>query len=105
MTTFAFNKIWDRTRVHSKDDSPAAVEDLCKFTTGLNSEPDSHVLLMYAQPYQAPEYVVMISMTSLDGVENEKSLKPFLDILGQGEMKMTSVGTKLETFVVPSGKE
>lgn len=105
MSTFAFNKIWDGTRYLTKEVSPAAVNALCEFTTGLNEEPDSHAFVMWVQPYQASEHNVLVSMTGLDGIEDLKSLKPFLDIPGQGEMKMNTVGTKLETFAIPSGKE
>lgn len=105
MSTFSFNKIWDGIRYLSEDCSRQAVDALCNLTSSLNSEPDSHALFTWHHPYQAQEHSIFITMTSLDGVDNEKSLKPLLDIPGQGEMKMTTVGAKVETFAIPSGKE
>ncbi|KAI1085294.1 FAD-binding domain-containing protein [Whalleya microplaca] len=104
MRTFEAKDIWDGNIVHSKAVTKQVVEAFVDFTENLTENPDNHILAMWAYMPQAKEHFINMVLTSLDGVENPKSLQKFLKIPGQQNMKTKTVAEKVAEFLQPSGK-
>ncbi|KAL2857738.1 hypothetical protein BJY01DRAFT_242160 [Aspergillus pseudoustus] len=78
---------------------------LVEFTGNLTAHPDDHILAMWTYIPKTRDPFILMSMMNLDGKEEPHTLSKFLSLPGQKRSTVTSIATKLESFIVPSGKQ
>ncbi|KAL2820989.1 hypothetical protein BDW59DRAFT_174312 [Aspergillus cavernicola] len=105
MVTFPARDVWDCNIVCNKDSTPKLAEALLDFVKNLAMHPNNHILAMWTYLPKAKDHFIYLSLMNLDGEEEPRILKKFLAIPGQKDQKVTSIATKLESFIVPSGKQ
>ena len=104
--TFPARDIWDGIVAYTKDSTPQLVQATANFVANLAARPDSHILMMWTMLPKSQDHFIAASLTNLDGVEDGESLKELSSIPSiQNEMKVTTIATKLTSFVIPAGKE
>lgn len=72
------------------------------FVGNFSTQPDSHNLAMWTYIPRAEHHFIYLDLVGLYGKEDCESLQKPMDIPGRKEMKLTTVATKLETFLKPS---
>ncbi|KAL4931415.1 FAD-binding oxidoreductase [Aspergillus undulatus] len=104
MVTFPAKNIWNATQKISKQHTAEVVEALIHFEKNLSATPNDHILVMWTYIPKAEDHIIVMDLVNLDGQEDAETLGGFLSIPGQRDDYTTSVATKLETFIVPSGR-
>ncbi|KAI1090608.1 FAD-binding domain-containing protein [Rostrohypoxylon terebratum] len=102
MQTFKDCRIWDGSSVISPACTNQVIEAYIDFSNSLAKNADSHVLTMFIFLPFAQEHFINILFTSLDGVENPRTLQKFIEIPGQKDAKTTTVAKKVAEFIFPS---
>ncbi|KAI9371227.1 hypothetical protein BJX61DRAFT_543876 [Aspergillus egyptiacus] len=105
MVTFPSSDIWDGIVSCSKESTKEICEALADYVKIIPDHADSHILAMWTYLPQTRDHCINLVLTGLDEPPKIRSLSKFMQIQGHGDMKSTTVATKMESFIVPSGKE
>ncbi|KAL4888261.1 hypothetical protein BDV59DRAFT_211229 [Aspergillus ambiguus] len=105
IVTFPSNNIWDGIVTCSKESTEEISEALVDFVKIISDHADSHILAMWTYLPQTRDHCINLMLTGLDEPPKIRSLSKFTQIPGYGDLKPTTVATKMESFIVPSGRE
>lgn len=105
MMTFPAKDIWNCAVTYQKESTAQLSEALVHFVRNLAAYPNDHLLAMWTYLPKASDHFLFLDLMNLDGFEKPKTLQKFLDIPGQVQHYTASIATKLESFIVPSGKQ
>lgn len=105
MMTFPARDIWNCAVTYQKESTAQLSEALVHFVGNLAAYPNDHLLAMWTYLPKARDHFLFLDLMNLDGSEKPETLQKFLDIPGQVQHYTASIATKLESFIVPSGKQ
>ncbi|KAL2865132.1 FAD-binding oxidoreductase [Aspergillus lucknowensis] len=105
MVTFPATNIWDCTMICPKESTPQLAEAFLDFVKNVTASPNNHVLGMWTYLPRTVDHFVLLSLMNLDCEEEPHTLSKFLALPGKKDAKVTTIATKLKSFIVPSGNE
>ncbi|KAF9884381.1 hypothetical protein FE257_001837 [Aspergillus nanangensis] len=101
--TFPVGDIWDCTLVYTQDRVAEVADALVDFVENLANQPNDHMFAMWAYRTGQKEEPIILNFANLDGEENPKTLKRFLNIPSRKKAMFTTIPAKTRYQLVASG--
>ena len=104
MTTFETMDVWDGKCIFPKAATDELISAFVNFERSLAEKPDGHIGILWTAMPEVEDIIAMAPLTSFGGSDNG-SLKEFMAIEGQKDMKRTTISKESASFRLPSGKQ